>query len=195
MAVSLGLARDAVSAGVTRFVGVGTCAEYDWRDHPVLPRVETDSLRPVTPYGFAKNATRALTELMLAAAGVAFAWARMFHLYGPGEPAEKLHSAVVRALDRGEPVVVRHGQLVRDLIAVDAAADALAALVAADAITGAINIGTGRGITLADHARSLAAPFGLDHLLDIRNEPAPKEPPRMVADIRRLSHEVGWRRG
>ncbi|QNT70922.1 NAD-dependent epimerase/dehydratase family protein [Defluviicoccus vanus] len=195
VALSLCLAREAANTGVSRFVGVGSCAEYDWQDHPDHPRTEADPLRPATPYGFAKHATRTLSELMLAAAGVSFAWARMFHLYGPGEPEQKFHAALCRALDRGERFILRHGQLIRDLIRIDAAADALAALVAAETVSGAVNIGTGRGIALADHARSLATPRGLDHLLEVRSEPAPGEPPSMVADIRRLCHEVGWQRG
>ena len=135
----------------------------------------------------------AALALMLSAVGVDFAWARMFHLFGPGEPEQKFHAALARALDRGDPFLVRHGQLVRDLTPVDQAADALAALVAADGIDGAVNIGTGHGISLAERARAIAIPRGLASLLDIRTEPAPGEPLRMVADITRLYDNVGWR--
>lgn len=192
VAVSLNLAREAARTGLVRFVGVGTCAEYDWRDDPTGPRGETDPLVPSTPYGFAKNAARGLLDLMLEGAGVSFAWARMFHLFGDGEPAQKFHAALVRALGRGETFVVRHGQLVRDLIAIEPAADALAALVAADTVTGAVNIGTGRGITLADHARAVAARQHRSHLLDLRTEAATGEPLRMVANVNRLQNEVSW---
>lgn len=193
VALTLRFAREAATAGVARFVGVGTCVEYDWRDDPAGPRSETDACVPATPYGFAKNATRELLALMLGAAGVSFAWARMFHLYGLGEPPQKFHSALVRALDRGETFAIRHGQLVRDLVPIELAGDALATVAAADALTGAVNIGTGRGISLADHARGIADPLGLGHLLDLRSEPAPSEPLRMIADIRRLREEAGWR--
>lgn len=192
VALTLRLAREAATAGVARFVGVGTCAEYDWRDDPAQPRTETDPLAPSTPYGFAKNATRGLLALMLEATGVSFAWARLFHLYGSGEPAQKFHTALLNALDRGERFVVRHGQLVRDLMPIEDAADALAALVAAESVTGAVNIGSGHGTALADHARAVAAPRGVDQLVDLRNEPAAGEPLRMVADVGRLRDEVRW---
>lgn len=191
VALTLRLGREAATAGVGRFVGVGTCAEYDWRDDPLTPRRETDPLHPSTAYGFAKNATRGLLDLMLSAAGVSFAWARMFHLYGPGEPPQKFHTALVRALDRGDRFTIRHGQLIRDLIPIETAAAALAALVAADPVTGTVNIGTGRGISLAGHAHTVATPLGLGHLLDIRTDPAPGEPRQMVADIQRMRQELG----
>ena len=42
VAATLDLARAATDQGVTRFVGIGTCAEYDWSDGGLAPRREDD---------------------------------------------------------------------------------------------------------------------------------------------------------
>src|SRR5262245_22263964 len=51
VAATLDLARAAADLGVQRFIGVGTCAEYDWSDGGPAPRKEQDALAPRELYG------------------------------------------------------------------------------------------------------------------------------------------------
>ena len=79
---SLNLAKGAMLAGVKRFVGVGTCFEYDLTagvlsvDTPIKPR---------TPYAAAKTALYLSLSESLPQSSVEFAWCRLFYLFGEGE--------------------------------------------------------------------------------------------------------------
>lgn len=73
-------------------------------------------------------------------------------------------------------------------------ADALAALLSVDAVTGPVNVASGRALSLRDIGRMLAAAVGAREQLlkfgaiaDRESEPA-----SMVADISRLTHETGF---
>jgi nucleoside-diphosphate-sugar epimerase len=182
VAATLGLARHAARSGVRRFVGIGSCAEYDWADGGAADRTESDAARPDTLYGKAKLATATLLEAFCAEAGIGFAWARLFHLFGPGEHPARFVPSITRPLAEGKPALVRHGGLVRDMMRVEEAGAALAALVASE-LNGAMNIASGQGVTLGDFARQLT---GDSPLLKVENLPAPGQPARMVADIGRL---------
>ncbi|HTM75438.1 MAG TPA: NAD-dependent epimerase/dehydratase family protein, partial [Pseudolabrys sp.] len=88
---TLRLAEGAVRAKVRRFVGIGTCFEYDLNAGRLS--IETP-LRPSTPYAQAKvDAFNALSAA-LPPQGVAFAWCRLFYLYGEGEDSRRLVSYV-----------------------------------------------------------------------------------------------------
>jgi nucleoside-diphosphate-sugar epimerase len=191
VAVTMGLARAAAAAGVTRFVGVGTCAEYDWSDGGAAPRRETDTVAPEAIYGIAKDATRRILEAFFRKEGIGFAWARPFHLFGAGESPLRLVGGLVDALRHDRPFTCRHGQLVRDFISTIDAGEALARLVAGD-VAGPVNIASGEVFTLAGLAAFVADRMGKRSLLELQYEPAPRQPLTMLGDVTRLRQEVGF---
>lgn len=191
VAGTMGLARAAAAAGVRRFVGVGTCAEYDWSDGGGRLRRESDPLVPDSLYGIAKDATRRILEGFFAQEGIGFAWARPFHLFGAGESPLRLVGGLLDALRGGRPFICRHGQLVRDFIATTDAGAALARLVTSE-VGGAVNIGSGEAISLADLCGFVAGRLEAGRLLDLRREPAPGQPAAMLADVTRLRRELGF---
>lgn len=182
VAATLALVRRAARIGVRRFVGIGSCAEYDWSDGGAADRAEGDPARPDTLYGKAKLATGTLLDAFCAEAGISFAWARLFHLFGPGEHPARFVPSITQPLAEGKPALVRHGALVRDMMPVEEAGAALAALVRSE-VGGVANIASGQGVTLGDFARRLA---GDSKLLTVQTLPALGRPARMVADIGRL---------
>lgn len=189
---SLALARDGANAGARSFIGVGTCYEYDWPEDGACNEVRTP-LRPATLYGIAKDTARRQIEALSAEAGFAFAWARLFLLYGPGEDPNRLMPSLARALMAGEPAKCSSGRAVRDFIDVRDASEALAAI-AFSGLTGPVNIATGEGTSIADIARKLGSISGRPDLVRIGALPdRPGEPPRIVADIGRLQNEAGFR--
>lgn len=192
-AATLHLARACAEAGVTRFVGVGTCVEYDWADGGPEPRREDDPLRPGTLYGTAKASTFALLSAFSRQAGLGFAWGRLFHLFGPGEDERRLVASLVSALAAGRPAALASGRPVRDFLSTVDAGAALAALVLADA-EGPVNVASGEPVSIADLAGDIAAIAGRPDLLRLGARPDPTgEPPRMVADVARLRTDVGFR--
>ena len=101
VAATLDLARAAAAHGVKRFVGLGTCAEYDWSDGGPAPRNEHDALAPRELYGTAKDCTQRLLTRFFSATDCSFAWARMFHLFGAGEHPARFVPSLVIALKEG----------------------------------------------------------------------------------------------
>jgi len=84
---TLRLEQGAIDAKVRRFVGIGSCFEYDLS---VGHLSVATPLKPTTPYAQAKaDAFTALSRL-LPPNGVEFAWCRLFYLYGEGEDARRL---------------------------------------------------------------------------------------------------------
>jgi nucleoside-diphosphate-sugar epimerase len=190
VAATLMFARAAAAGGVERFVGVGTCAEYDWTDGGAAPRRETDPTVPDALYGMAKDATHRLLDVFFRAEGVGFAWARPFHLFGPGESPRRLVGGIVETLRQNRIFVCRHGQLLRDFIATADLGEALVRLVLSDA-EGPVNVASGEAIRLGELAAILADRMGKRALLDAREEPS--QPAAMLADVTRLREEIGFR--
>ena len=188
---TLCLARAFARHGGKRFVGIGTCAEYDWTDAAASPRRESDRLAPNSLYGQAKASTGALLEVFFSGRAIEFAWARLFHLFGPDEPQDQLVASLARSLLAGEQGACSSGHLVRDFMPVEAAGSALAMLVASNAL-GAMNIGSGRATTVQEIARMLGDLVGRPELIAIgaRQDPA-DTPLTMLPDLSRMRHEVG----
>ncbi len=185
---STALARRFAEAGGRRFIGLGTCAEYATEpDDALWP--ESRLIAPVTPYGIAKAA---LAARLAALEGLSTAWARLFHLFGPGEHPDRLVPAVALALREGREARCASGRPIRDFASTWFVAAALAALAASD-VTGAVNIGSGEGRSIRDIAETLARLAGRPELLRMGALPdRPGEVPRMVADTTRLRREVGF---
>lgn len=146
------------AAGGRRILGIGTVAEYDWTTG--ADRItEATPLAPATPYGAAKARTgEALAELA-AREGLSHAWARVFHLFGPGEPPARLIPAIIRAAITGEPLDCGPGETARDFTGVEALGKAVADLALSPA-EGAFNVATGRATRFADLARIVGEALG-----------------------------------
>lgn len=188
VASSLTLFRSFHDAGGRRAVFAGTCAEYDW-SYALLSETETP-LRPRTLYGHAKNALREVIDAAGAASGVRTAYGRIFFLYGPGEPRARLVSDAFYALLAGRTMETTHGRQERDFMHVADVGAAFAALADSD-VTGAVNIASGRCVPVRSILDTIGRLTGRPDLLALGARPSnPDEPPRLAADVTRLTHEV-----
>lgn len=185
---TLELARGFIEAGGRRFVGAGTCAEYDWTGG--LCDEASTPIAPRTLYGTAKAAAGSVVRSLSAQAGVSAAWARLFFLLGPGDHPARLVPSLVQALAGGREARCTSGRLVRDFLHVDDAASALVALLRSE-VTGGINIASGEPAALEMVARAVAERLERPGLL--RVDPGTAEDPVVVAGVERLRGEVGWR--
>jgi nucleoside-diphosphate-sugar epimerase len=174
---TLRLAEGAVRAKVRRFVGIGTCFEYDLNAGQLS--VETP-LRPSTPYAQAKvDAFNALSAA-LPRQGIAFAWCRLFYLYGEGEDSRRLVSYVRGRLQAGEPAELSSGSQVRDFLDVREAARMIVD-VALGSQEGPVNICSGNAVTVRELAERIADEFGRRDLLRFGARPDnPVDPPCVV---------------
>jgi nucleoside-diphosphate-sugar epimerase len=187
LAASLRLARAFVTAGGSRLVTAGTCAEYDW-SHPRLDEALTP-LAPSTLYGTAKAA---LFTTLTAAHLTSHAHARIFFPYGGTEKPGRLLPDVISAVRAGRRVATTDGAQTRDFLHVDDVGAALAALLDSP-VTGAVNIASGTTRPLRQIIHLAAILAGDASLIDWGARPRqPSEPAQMAAATRRLNHEVGF---
>jgi len=177
LAGTLALARGAIAAGVRRFVGIGTCFEYDVAAGLLTIKTPLD---PQTPYAAAKaSAFRALSELLPSHA-VGFAWCRLFYLYGDGENERRLVPYLRERLARGEPAELTRGTQIRDFLDVREAG-AMIADVALGTAQGPVNICSGVPVTVRELADRIADEYGRRDLLRFGARPDKAfDPPRVV---------------
>ncbi len=182
---SLRLLRAFARHGGRRAVMVGSCAEYDWRGTGHL--TEDAPLIPQSPYGAAKAATGLAAMGLAPALGVSLVWARVFFVYGPGEPEGRLFGDIIKGLSAGQPVDCTDGLQRRDFLHAADVAGALAHLLASDA-EGAVNIGSGRAIEVRAMIGELARQMGREDLIRLGARPRPADDPALIeAGITRLA--------
>lgn len=172
-----------------RLIGCGSCAEYDW--NAGFCSETTTPLRPLSYYGESKRSFGSLLLGYAEGSGISAAWARVFFLYGPGGSLQALIPAVALALLRAERAPCTIGRQMRDYLYVADVADALITLLMSD-LTGPINIGSGRPRRLCEIVRRIADALDGADLVDRGAIDGSREPPMVVADIRRLERELGW---
>ena len=103
-AVNLSLFSDllhiASNVNLKQFIGLGSQAEYG----PINGRVNEDyPCRPDTAYGATKLACLDLLAGFARQRQMAFAWLRLFSIYGPDEGEQWFISSLIRQLQLGQP--------------------------------------------------------------------------------------------
>jgi nucleoside-diphosphate-sugar epimerase len=188
---SLALLQAFAAHGGQRAVFTGTCAEYDWNfgycSEDVTP------LRPSTIYGTCKHALQLLVQPFAEQADISMAWARLFFLYGPGEYPERLVASTIQSLRNGDVARCSSGEQIRDFLYVQDAAAALVALLQST-VCGPVNIASGQPVAVREIVHTIAEIMGHSELIQLGALPiSANEPPLLVADVRRLHEEVGWK--
>jgi dTDP-6-deoxy-L-talose 4-dehydrogenase (NAD+) len=176
---SIALAEGAIQAGVTQFIGVGTCFEYKL---PNAEITETSELGPATLYAVAKLALYHMLERRFAGSGTAFTWARLFYLFGEGEHPARLFPTLHRKLSSGEPMLLSSGDKIRDFLDV-AEAGRLIATLAETGQTGIANVCSGRPVTIRQVAEEIADLHGRRDLLEFGTAAVHPRDPQAVAGI------------
>jgi nucleoside-diphosphate-sugar epimerase len=193
IAATLELARAFVEMRGSRFVGMGSCAEYSWQQvQPGEALRECSPALPSTCYGRAKKACFERLAQLFESERVPFAWGRLFFPYGPGDRRPALVPTIIRALISGDPANISSGTQVRDFIYIDDVVSALVALAESTA-SGAFNLSTGHGTPVAAMAETIAAECGQSDLLRPGALPDREgEPAWLVGSPRKIKLEIGW---
>lgn len=177
LGMTLQLAKAASNTGIVRFVGLGTCIEYEMSDEPL----DVDHpLRPTTPYSGAKVAAFHALQQWFDHTDVSFLWCRLFHLYGVGEHPKRLFPAINKSLKLGEKISLTRGTQIRDFIPIEDAAK-LILDGAFSTYVGPANICSGKGRAVRELAEKIADQYGRRDLLDFgtRTENL-LDPPKIV---------------
>jgi len=176
---TLQLAKGAARSGVMRFVGIGTCLEYDLStgsvstNHPLLP---------LTPYAAAKAAAFTSLSQYFDQQKIPFSWCRLFYLYGQGEDSRRLVPYIRRQIAAGEPVKLTSGTQIRDFLDVSEAGRQIVE-VSLTQFEGAVNICSGIPVTISQLAEKIADEYGRRDLLEFGARPNNAFDPPCVVGI------------
>jgi nucleoside-diphosphate-sugar epimerase len=186
---SVSFLREVRERGTKHIVALGTCIEYKMTG-AALSESGTP-LEPTTVYSRCKNELRIQLEAAAAQEDFRFCWARVFYPYGPGEHPSRLCSSILGKIRRGETVVLKTPHSTKDYIFIEDLAEALLTVTEVR-FSGAINLGTGVGVSVRDIARKLARMLGSEQLIEEAEATAPDPLDYVVADASRLQ-ALGWK--
>jgi len=137
-----------VQAGLPALLVTGTCFEYGMQSGALS---EDFIPLPSNPYGYAKDALRRQLEFLRGKHPFALTWARLFYLYGDGQPKNSLLPQLQEAVARGEPVFnMSGGEQLRDYLPVTEVAAVLVNLALRQKDTGVVNVCSGKPISVRD---------------------------------------------
>lgn len=159
---------------------------------------ETAELQSTRLYGSSKAAGWLAAAASARALGVIHLHLRIFNVYGPFEHEHRLTSTIVRAHLAGEKAPLSDGAQVRDFIHVDDVVEAFlsaAATIPRD-LSEAINICTGRGVSVRCFAESMARALNArpEELLNFGAiTRRPDDIDRLVGAPSKAADLIGWR--
>lgn len=144
---SLQLWRQAVAAGVRRFLIVGSCFEYGRSGERYEEIPVTAPLEPISAYGASKAAASMAALALAVANDLYLVLARPFHVYGQGEAAGRFWPSLVAAATSGNDLPMTTGIQVRDFQPVEQTAEQLLAWLLQPQLQSGkpqvVNLGTG----------------------------------------------------
>lgn len=176
---SILLARAAAAAGVKRFVGVGTCFEYDLE--PGYLSVQTP-LRPLTLYAATKASLFMTLSRWFPPNAIEFAWCRLFYLYGAGEDDRRLVPYLRLHLESGLPADLTDGSQIRDFMDVEDAARIMSEIILGEQ-QGPVNVCSGTATSVRELAENIAEEYDRLDLLNFGGRTSHPFDPSCVVGI------------
>lgn len=135
-----------IEAGLSSLLVTGTCFEYGMQSGPLSEDMPT---KPDNPYGYAKDALRQQLAFLKSAKPFNLTWARLFYMYGEGQPSTSLYPKLKEAVLREDKVFnMSGGEQLRDYLPVEEVARQIVHLAMAQRDIGAINICSGEPVSV-----------------------------------------------
>ncbi|MEJ0084664.1 MAG: NAD-dependent epimerase/dehydratase family protein [Pseudomonadota bacterium] len=181
--------------GVRRFLYGSSMSVYG--DAQYLPVDEAHPAHPKTYYAAGKLAAEAYLKLY-GTLGIATTAFRMFSVYGPGQNMENrmqgMASIYLSFILENRPIVVKGAKdRFRDLVYVDDVVNAWLTAWDNPASHGQVyNLGTGVRTTVGDLLTALTTAAGQPNYPIEFASSTPGDQHGMVADVQKLSRELGW---
>ncbi|MCA2702363.1 MAG: NAD(P)-dependent oxidoreductase [Microcystis sp. M179S2] len=186
---SINLLSQLAELGCKRFVGIGTCFEYDLS----LGYLSESSLtKPITLYAATKVALSTILQQFAQITEMEIAWIRLFYQYGPMEDERRLIPSVISSLLRDEVVKTTKGEQIRDFLHIEDVASAIWA-VAKSNVSGVVNVGSGQPVTVGQIALELGNLLGKPDLIHLGALPyRPNDPMFICANNELLRKKTDW---
>ena len=163
-----------------------------------VPIDEKHPLQGQSPYSATKIGADHLAESYFRSFGLPVAVIRPFNTYGPRQSARAVIPTIITQLLADKPALeLGSTSPIRDFNYVaDTVAGFLAVAESADSVGEVINIGSGRGVSIADTVRALMRLTGKKAKVSqaaARVRPGRSEVLRLVCDNRKARRLLGWR--
>jgi nucleoside-diphosphate-sugar epimerase len=184
------------AAGVRRFIFAGSSSVYG--DTKVLPKVETMTPKPRSPYALEKLTGELYVRIFAELFGMETLTLRYFNVFGPrqdpGSPYSGVISLFCTSLNEGKtPVLYGDGRQSRDFTYIDNVVSAnLLALTAKGLHGQAVNVATATRVTLLDVLRILGRELGV-RPKPVKQAPRAGDVRHSLADIRAARRLLGYR--
>lgn len=176
--------------GGKRAVFIGSCAEYDWTKDEPLDEEKTP-LNPSTFYGICKKSLFEISCEFARRNSLQFAWARLFFMFGKGEPKGKFVRYLIESLLNNEKAFCKNPNLMRDYMYIDEVAKALKILLESD-FKGAVNVASGEPTNVGKLAQKVGEIIGKPELIELSTNQNSNEPKFIVANTKKLVEEIGY---
>ncbi|MBI5240608.1 MAG: GDP-mannose 4,6-dehydratase [Elusimicrobia bacterium] len=163
-----------------------------------VPIDETHPLQGQSPYSATKIGADALAESYFRSFGLPVAVIRPFNTFGPRQSARAVIPTIITQLVEGRPALELGSVTpVRDFTYVaDTVAGFLAVAASPRSVGEVINIGSGRGVTIAQTAQAVMRLMGRKARLRrsrARVRPERSEVMRLLCDNRKARRLLGWK--
>ncbi|AIZ16786.1 nucleoside-diphosphate sugar epimerase [Bifidobacterium pseudolongum PV8-2] len=145
----------ALEAGVKRIAIMGTMHEVGYHEGAVN---ENTPCNPVTPYAVAKNALRQLTEALCKKHKATWQWLRGYYIVSNDGRGDSIFAKLVAAVRGGEKSFpFTSGKNKYDFLPYDEFCRLVVAAVEQDAVSGIINICSGKPVSLGEYIEGFIA--------------------------------------
>ena len=191
--IMLVAARD---AGVRRFVYAGSSSVYG--DAATLPKREDMTPHPLSPYAVGKLSGEQYVRTFSSLYAMETLTLRYFNVFGPrqdpGSPYSGVISLFITSMLAGRaPILYGEGKQSRDFTYIANVVDGNLRALTAKGLQGqAVNLATGRRITLNALLKALARELGCD-VGAVRKAARPGDIKHSLADVRRARRLLGYR--
>lgn len=187
---SCALIEACIQAGVRKFVGIGSQAEYGRLAGRISERTPTE---PTSLYGSAKLAVMRLSSQLAAQSGMPFAWMRLFSTYGPGDNANWLIPSLVEQMLDGKRPRTTLGTQLWDYLYIDDVASGILAVANEERATGTFNLGSGEPVPVRSIVEAIRDRVAPAMALVFGEIPfGPTQIMHMEADITRIKDLANW---
>jgi dTDP-6-deoxy-L-talose 4-dehydrogenase (NAD+) len=167
--------KNLIERGLAALLVTGTCAEYGMQSGALsedLPAL------PVNSYGFAKDSLRRQMAFLGDDYSFAITWARLFYMYGDGQPASSLYPQAMAAISRGAAGFdMSGGEQLRDYLLVTEVARLIVELALRRADAGVVNVCAGHPVSVRRLVESWVTNRGSNIQLNLGRYPYPDYEP------------------
>jgi dTDP-6-deoxy-L-talose 4-dehydrogenase (NAD+) len=135
-----------IEAGLPALLVTGTCFEYGMQSGQLS---ETSAAMPDNPYARAKDTLRQQLETLKLHKSFNLIWARLFYMYGDGQPDTSLYPKLKEAIMRGDKAFnMSGGEQLRDYLPVEEVAREIVDLALSSCDASIVNICSGQPISV-----------------------------------------------